>query len=45
MFEYLLDQLEKLAEPYRDVVFDAHAKAPKGEFYTYLCAFLAKLCV
>lgn len=45
MFEYLLDQLERLSEPYKDVVFDAHAEAPEGEFYAYLCAFLAKLYV
>jgi hypothetical protein len=45
VFEYLLDQLERLSEPYKDVVFDAHAEAPEGEFYTYLCAFFAKLCV
>jgi hypothetical protein len=43
VFEYLLDQLEKLAKPFVDVVFDAHEEAPKGKFYTYLCALLANL--
>ncbi|KAG9375815.1 Dimer-Tnp-hAT domain containing protein [Pyrenophora tritici-repentis] len=39
VFEYLLDQLEKLSEPYKDVVFDAHAEAPEGKLYTYLCYY------
>lgn len=30
VFEYLLDQLEKLAEPYANVDFDAHEEAPEG---------------
>jgi len=45
VFEYLLDQLEKLAEPYADVVFDAHNEAPEGKYYTCLYAFLANICV
>jgi hypothetical protein len=45
VFEYLLDQLEKLSEPYKDVVFDAHAEAPEGKFYTYLCVFFANLYI
>jgi hypothetical protein len=36
VFEYLLDPLEKLAEPYANVVFDAHEEAPEGKYYTYL---------
>ncbi|PZC88089.1 hypothetical protein A1F95_11078, partial [Pyrenophora tritici-repentis] len=36
MFEYLLDQLEKLAEPYADVVFDAHEEAPEDHLHINL---------
>lgn len=45
VFEYLLDQLEKLAEPYADVDFDVHEEALEGKYYTYLCMFLAKYCL
>jgi hypothetical protein len=45
VFKYLLNQLEKLAKPYADVVFDAHEEAPEGKYYTCLCAFLANICV
>jgi hypothetical protein len=38
VLEYLLDHLERLAEPYADVDFDAHEEAPEGKYYTYLCA-------
>lgn len=38
MFEYLLDQLEKLAEPFTNVDFKAHDKAPEGKYYPYLYA-------
>jgi hypothetical protein len=44
VFEYLLDHLERLAEPYADVDFDAHEEAPEGKYYTYLCVFLANYC-
>jgi hypothetical protein len=36
VFEYLLDQLEKLAEPYADVVFDAHEEAPEDHLHINL---------
>jgi hypothetical protein len=43
VFEYLLEQLEKLAKPYADVDFDAHHKAPEGQYYACLWAFLANV--
>jgi hypothetical protein len=36
VFEYLLDQLEKLAEPYANVVFDAHDEAPEDHLHINL---------
>jgi hypothetical protein len=36
VFDYLLDQLEKLAEPYADVVFDAHEEAPEDHLHINL---------
>jgi hypothetical protein len=44
VFEYLFDQLEKLAEPHAKVDFDAHDEAPDGRYFSYLCVFLANLC-
>lgn len=37
VFEYLLDQLKKLAELYADVVFDIHEEAPEDHLYINLC--------
>ena len=36
VFECLLDQLKKLANPYADVVLDAHEEAPKDHLYINL---------
>ena len=36
VFKYLLDQLEKLAELYVNVVFDAHEEAPKDHLHINL---------
>ena len=36
VFECLLDQLEKLAEPYADVVFNAHEEVPKDHLHINL---------
>lgn len=43
VFEYLLDQLEKLAEPYAHVDFEAHNEVLEGQYHSYLCAFLTNL--
>jgi S-adenosylmethionine:diacylglycerol 3-amino-3-carboxypropyl transferase len=36
VFEYLLNQLKKLAKPYANVVFNAHKEAPKDYLYINL---------
>ncbi|KAI1675945.1 hypothetical protein L13192_02692 [Pyrenophora tritici-repentis] len=36
VFEYVLDQLKKLAEPYANVVFNAHEEAPEDHLHINL---------
>lgn len=45
VFEYILRNLEELAQPWIDVDFNAHNEAPEGIFCSYLQVFLAKDCV
>ncbi|KAI1551836.1 hypothetical protein PtrEW7m1_012425 [Pyrenophora tritici-repentis] len=45
VFEYILRNLEELAQPWIDVNFNAHNEAPEGIFCSYLQVFLANDCV
>jgi hypothetical protein len=41
VFEYILRNMEELAQPYANVDFNAHTEAPEGNYSTLLCVQLA----